>query len=185
MAARASVFELAERCADAVSLTPGQRRPPSFVDVCAEQPDVWNRLAARFLPAAEFLPAQPDRVAALRHRLEGLLGAHADDLQHYVNTMCNIGAAELEASYLVGVAVGRRFERVHVPPDPSAPVALTEDRDAPEPAPRRRRAAPPHAHIADAAALSSLLSPPGQPIEVDVLAQLADACRLSDDTEGA
>jgi len=181
MAAPASIFDLAERCADAVPLAPGQRRPPSFIEVCTAQPDIWSRLTARFLPAAECVPAQPAAVAAQRRRLEARLGAHADDLQTYVNTVCNIGGAELEAAFLLGCAIGQRFERVQAPPDRSAPVALTEARDTPEPAPRRRRAAPPRAHIADAAEPSSLLSPPGQPIEADVLDRLHRAYATADD----
>jgi hypothetical protein len=190
MAAPASIFDLAERCADAVPLAPGQRRPPSFIEVCTAQPDIWSRLTARFLPAAECVPAQPAAVAAQRRRLEARLGAHADDLQTYVNTVCNIGGAELEAAFLLGCAVGQRFERVQsalpIPvSEPAAPVASADGPDAlrsapPPRRPRRRRIPRP---------AETMLSRPGQRIEADVLDRLhrawqaadADAADVADD----
>jgi len=119
MGVRQSAYALAKRAADAVPLAPGQTCPPSFGDIYA--PQHWAQLVALFQPTDEALLAQPDRLAALRRQLEAQLGEHADHLQHYVNAMCNIGTAELEGAYLIGVALGRRCERLDLAAYVSAP----------------------------------------------------------------
>lgn len=114
MPMKASLAAVAAECAAAAPLTPG-KRPPSFAEVCATRvgdPASWDRLVST-VRVDEGRPTRPARLAVLRQQLELLLGPSADKLQLYVNSAVNTAAADLEAAYAIGVAVGRRVERDH------------------------------------------------------------------------